>query len=79
MHPLPDRLAAAADDAIDRTIKAAALAVTAGKRELPDALMYHWAVLARDFPEVYGLCVVRLQQTGNEDHLMYAVPSHCDD
>ncbi len=74
MKPLPRDLAAAADDVMDSIFAIAAREVTATGCDLPTALCHSWGQLHRDYFEVWGLAVLRLKETGNEEQLLYALP-----
>jgi len=71
--PLPEELARAADSVIDVVLAAAAREVTATGCELVAAMDNAWTRLAHEQPSVWAMCVLRLQQTGNEEMLAYAV------
>lgn len=69
---LPDELARAADDVIGVVMTAAAREVTATGCPLVTAMDNAWTRLGVEQPSVWAMCVIRLQQTGNEEMLAYA-------
>ncbi len=70
--PLPAGLARAADGVIDAMINTAAREVTATGCDLVAAMDNAWTRLAVETPDVWALCVIRLQQTDNQELLAYA-------
>ena len=70
--PLPDDVAAAIDGVIDAMISTAAREVTATGCPLAAAMHNAWGRLAAEQPEVWGVAVLRLQQTDNQEMIAYA-------
>ena len=70
--PLPADLAATADEVIEVMINTAAREVTATGCALAAAMENAWTRLAAETPEVWGLAVLRLEETGNDEMLTYA-------
>ena len=67
----PD-LAHAADQVIETMLTVAAREVTATHCPLAAAMRNCWGRLAVDYPEVWTLAVLRLEETGNDEMLAYA-------
>jgi hypothetical protein len=70
--PLPPDLAATADEVIEIMINTAAREVTATGCDLAAAMENAWTRLAVETPAVWGLAVLRLGETDNEEMLAYA-------
>ena len=70
--PLPADMAATADEVIEIMINTAAREVTATGCTLAAAMENAWTRLAVETPEVWGLAVLRLEETGNDEMLTYA-------
>lgn len=71
--------AAAADDAIDRILAAAARQVTADGVALDVALVNHFSAVCARWPYVHALVVTRLREAGDQDMLALAERTVCDD
>lgn len=72
MPHLPDSLAEQADAMLCETLEAAATQVTIRRQDLDGALQSQFIFLAVNYPELFLLCLVRLQQTDNDDMLEIA-------
>lgn len=70
--PLDAELARTADEVIEIMINTAAREVTATGCTLAAAMENAWTRLAVETPEVWGLAVLRLEETDNEEMLAYA-------
>ena len=65
------KLTAEALDDVRRSVGALRTDVT--RPPLPEALRNAWGHLARDQHDVWGLAVLRLRETGNDEMLSYAL------